>query len=355
MRTAQTEAMRRAIDLGKSQHPHPNPRVGAVILDETGRILAEGAHAGPGAPHAEVAAFNGLSGELPAGSTLVVTLEPCNHHGRTPPCTEAILTSGIGRVVVGAVDPDPRVAGQGIERLRAGGITVEAGLLSSEVEKSDPGYFHHRRTGRSFIILKTAITLDGQTAALDGSSQWITAEEARHDAQLLRASSDAVMVGAATIRADDPLLTVRLTGYPGPQPVAVVVGGGNALPAQARLWERVDTIVVATRPVDVPAETLLVSAGDDGFPDLGETAIALGERGLLTVMVEGGAGLAASLWGADLVDMGVTYLGGRLAGGRGMPMFSGRWATLADSRPVMISEARRIGPDVRVDWHPMRE
>ena len=231
------EWMRRAIDLARPTHPHPNPRVGAVVVSPRGRLLAEAAHKGPGAPHAEVAALQ-AAGTAAKRGTLFTTLEPCNHHARTPRCTDAILTSGVGRVVVGAPDPDARVAGAGIDSLRAAGVTVERSTIESEVYALDPGYFHHRRTGRPRVTLKLAATIDGQTAAEDGTSQWITDGATRADAHALRATSDAVMVGAGTLRADDPLLDVRTDGYDGHQPRPVVVGGREPLPPSARLYGR---------------------------------------------------------------------------------------------------------------------
>lgn len=351
---AETEAMRRAIRLAATHHPHPNPKVGAVVLDPAGRVISEGSHTGPGEPHAEQMALQGVSGPLPTGSTLIVTLEPCNHYGRTPPCTEAILAAGVTRVVVGARDPDP-ISADGIDHLRSHGIAVETGLLADEVEDADPAYFHHRRTGRALFILKTATTLDGQIAARDGTSQWITGEEAREDAHLLRARADAVMVGAGTLRADDPRLTVRLPHYSGRQPRAVVVSGRGPLPPIANVWDRDGTLVVATELVDLPVETVVVGKGQDGFPDLKQTAETLADRGLLEVLVEGGPHFASSLWRADLIDRGVAYLGGKLAGGVGMPMFASNWDTFSGSRAVRITSVRRLGPDVRIDWSPVRE
>ncbi len=346
--------MRRAIALGAAHHPHPNPRVGAVILGPGGEVLAEASHRGPGQPHAEQAALDQLGGRVPEGSTLVVSLEPCNHHARTPPCTDAVIGAGFARVVVGSLDPDQRVSGRGIERIKAAGIETEQGLLSEAVERSDPAYFHHRRAGRARLTVKTATTIDGQTAALDGSSRWITSPEARADAHLLRAESDAVMIGAGTLRLDNPRLDVRMPGFDGPQPVAVVVAGAGDLPPDQRIWGRADTLVLATRPIDVAAEVVVVGADDSGRPDPVAVAVALGERGLLAVLVEGGSRLLASLWKRDVVDAGVSYLGAMVAGGAGTPVFAGSWETLPDATRIVITEVRTVGTDVRVDWYPVR-
>lgn len=355
MNLGPVEAMRRAIGLASATRPHPNPRVGAVVLGPQGDALSEGAHIGPGNPHAERVALDALSEPVPADATLVVTLEPCNHHGLTPPCTDRILASGIRRVVVGTLDPDPRVAGTGVQRLRAAGMEVDVGVLAGEVEGADPAYFHHRRSGRAHITLKRAMTLDGQTAAVDGSSQWITGPAARDDSHRLRIQADAVLVGAETVRADDPLLTVRLPDYDGPQPPAVVVAGDGPLPGQARVWERPDTITVAAHVVDVPGEVITVDKDADGLPDLTQAAVALGERGLLGILVEGGARISSTLWERKIVDRGVTYVGAMVAGGAGIPMFAGRWESVTEGRKVEIVDATLLGADVRIDWVPVRE
>jgi diaminohydroxyphosphoribosylaminopyrimidine deaminase/5-amino-6-(5-phosphoribosylamino)uracil reductase len=260
---------------------------------------------------------------------MFVTLEPCNHTGRTPPCVPAIIAAGISRTVIGAIDPDPRVDGGGTDALRAEGIEVDVGVGSGE--EVDPGYFHHRRTGRPLITLKMAATLDGQTAALDGSSQWITSEEARADSHRLRAEADAVVVGAGTLRADDPLLDVRLPGYVGHQPQPVIVAGNQPLPTSARLWER-NPIVL------------------DGLSDLPAGIKSLANRGLLALLVEGGPKLAASLVEARLADRGILYLGGVLAGGTGRPLFDRPWPSLDAAKHVAIEKVTRLGPDLRIDF-----
>lgn len=343
--------MARAIALAAPQHPHPNPRVGAVLLDATDHIIGEGAHVGPGQAHAETVALSRLSPGAATGATLVVTLEPCDHHGRTPPCTEAIIAAGIRRVVIGAVDPDPGVSGRGVQRLREAGVEVEVGLMTGEVEALDPGYFHHRRRGRALTLVKIAMTLDGQIAPRDGVSRWITGEPARTDAHRLRAGADAVMVGAGTLRTDDPRLDVRLDDHRGPQPRPVVVKGLADLPAQAAIWER-DPLIVAAAPV-AGRDTIVVPADRDGKPQLEPALIELGERGILTVVVEGGATLLRSLWVEGLVDRGISYVAARIAGGAGLGMFAGEWTALVEARPVQIETITRLGPDLRIDWIPV--
>jgi diaminohydroxyphosphoribosylaminopyrimidine deaminase / 5-amino-6-(5-phosphoribosylamino)uracil reductase len=339
--------MAEAVELAERHRPHPNPRVGAIVVDHSGMIVGRGAHERPGTPHAEVHAL-AQSGPAAAGATMVVTLEPCNHHGRTPPCTEAIVEAGVQRVWVGALDPDPRVSGAGIERLRAAGVAVELVADGAAIESLDPGYFHHRRTGRSRVLHKAALTLDGQIAAVDGTSQWITGPDARADAHVLRASVDAVMVGTGTVYADDPRLDVRLPDYDGPQPRPVVIAGSRPLPTRAAIYDR-DPLVIATAPIQVPGELVIV-AGQGGRVDLAAALVATAEAGLLDVLVEGGAGVSASLWEAGLVDAGVWYLAGKIAGGIGRGVFDRPFGSIDDARRIEMTAISPIGPDIRVEW-----
>ncbi len=295
--------MERAELLAQRSNPHPNPRVGAVVITAAGETVGEGHHVELGQPHAEVLAL-AAAGERARGATLVVTLEPCNHQGRTPPCTEAILAAGLSGVLVGAVDPDQRVRGSGIDRLRAGGIEVE--VIDPPLISVDPAYFHHRRTGRPFVTLKLAATLDGQAAAADGSSRWITGEAARADAHRLRAEVDGVVVGSGTVRIDDPRLDVRLAGYTGRQPRPIVIAGSQPLPQSAHLWDR---------------DPLIIRPAEGGRVDLAIALGEMGEAGLLSVLVEGGPTLAGAFLASGLVDRGVLYLAGKLAGGVGRPLF----------------------------------
>lgn len=340
--------MERAESLARLSHPHPNPRVGAVLLDPGGNLIGEGHHIAPGQLHAEIVALQ-AAGDRARGATLWVTLEPCNHTGLTPPCTSAILAAGVTRVVVGAVDPDLRVGGAGIARLEDAGVAVEMG--SGAGEQVDPAYFHHRRTGRPLVTLKMAATLDGQTAAADGTSRWITSEEARADAHRVRIDSDAVVIGAGTLRADDPLLDARVPGYDGPQPRPVIIAGTQPLPTAAKIWQR-HPLVVSTTAIDGIEDVVVVDESEGGFPDLGSTMTALAGRGYLAVLVEGGAKLAASLFDAGLVDKGILYLGAVLATGTGRPIFDRPWPSLATARPISIERATQLGPDLRIDFTP---
>ncbi|MGH9150719.1 MAG: bifunctional diaminohydroxyphosphoribosylaminopyrimidine deaminase/5-amino-6-(5-phosphoribosylamino)uracil reductase RibD, partial [Acidimicrobiales bacterium] len=299
----------------------PNPWVGCVI--EPGGY--EGATQPPGGPHAEAVALAAASAGA-AGATLYVTLEPCAHHGRTPPCAEAIVAAGVARVVVGLEDPDPQVRGRGIALLRAAGVEVAAGVAGAEIERQLAPYLKHRRTGRPWVVLKVAATLDGRTAAPDGTSQWISGEASRADAHRLRAAADAALVGAGTVRADDPSLTVRLAE--GRDPVRVVLGRA---PAGARVH---------------PALEL--------GGDLGEVLDDLGRRGMLEVVVEGGATVAHDLHEAGLVDRYVLYLAPVLMGGDdGRPLFAGPGAaTLAAAWRGRIVGVERLGDDLKVELEP---
>jgi diaminohydroxyphosphoribosylaminopyrimidine deaminase/5-amino-6-(5-phosphoribosylamino)uracil reductase len=342
------ELMRRAVALAAGTNPHPNPRVGAIVLSPDGRVQAARAHAGPGAAHAEAAALE-EAGPAARGGTLIVTLEPCTHHGHTPPCADAVIDSGIARVVVGATDPDDRVSGAGVRRLSEAGIEVIAGVAAADVHAADPGYFHHRRTGRPRVTLKMAMTLDGQVAAADGTSQWITGREARADAHRLRASVDAVMIGAGTLRSDDPRLDVRLDGYDGPQPLPIVVAGSRPLPVRARLYLRNPLVYSPTDQLAVPDGVEVVSTGAADAVDLDLALKDLGARGVVDLLVEGGPTLAAALLHRGLADTIIVYVGSTLAGGTGVAPFAGVFSTIEAARPVQITNAQRLGADIRID------
>ena len=341
------EWMQRALAVAAGSRPHPNPRVGAVAVDPDGKIVAERAHAGPGREHAEAAALAAANDRI-RGGTMVVTLEPCVHVGRTPPCVHGLIAAGVKRVIVGATDPDARVAGKGIAELRTAGIEVLTGVLAEQVEEADPAYFHNRRTGRALVTLKVAATIDGQVAAADGTSKWITSPEAREDAHRLRAQADAVVVGAGTLRADDPRLSVRLEDYGGAQPIPVVVAGRKPLPVSARIYDRNPILFAPEAHPDLPVADPVIAWSPDGV-DLSAMLKALAGRGLLNLLVEGGPTLSAALLRAGLVDRLVLYLGARVGGGRGLAMFADTFSTLGASQPVEIREVRKIGPDVRID------
>jgi diaminohydroxyphosphoribosylaminopyrimidine deaminase/5-amino-6-(5-phosphoribosylamino)uracil reductase len=341
--------MRRAIGLTEATKPHPNPRVGAIVVDRAGEVAAERAHLEAGSAHAEAAAL-AAAGSAAFASTLVVTLEPCTHHGRTPPCAKAVIEAGVERVVVGALDPDPRVAGRGVAQLREAGIEVVTGIEESAVIANDPGYFHHRLTGRPLVTLKLAATLDGQAAAADLTSQWITGPEARRDAHELRADNDAVLVGIGTVIADDPHLDVRIEGYGGPQPRPIVVSGRRSLPSRAALAERdpiVFTCEEAAAEHDRGFHTVSMP-GSDGV-DLENAVKYLGSEDVLTLLIEGGPAIAGSALRAGIVDRVALYYGARLAAGTGLPAIAGTLETIGDTLDVSITGVTLLGPDFRVD------
>ncbi len=339
--------MRRAIATATASQPHPNPRVGAVVMTPAGEQIGAACHVSPGTPHAEILAL-AEAGSRARGATVVTTLEPCSHHGRTPPCADALIEAGVARVVVGATDPDVKVAGAGLAKLRAAGIQVDSGVAVDEVYALDPGYFHHRLTGLPRFRVKLAATLDGQLAAADGTSQWITSPEARQDGHHLRALADAVMVGAGTLRADAPALDVRRASFGARQPRPVAVAGETPLPDSRRLYAR-NPLIYAPAPINpIPDAETVVAAGTSGV-DLPTMAKDLAGRGLLEILVDGGPRLATSLLASGLVDQLTVYFGAKVAGGVGLPMFSAVFSTLDTATDVEILAVTKVGPDLRVD------
>lgn len=328
------ELMHAAIDAAIVTYPHPNPRVGCIIVTPEHDVLAVGACHGDGLAHAEANALDNLAHpERARGATAVVTLEPCSHHGRTPPCADALIEAGIAEVVIGALDPDPRVSGRGVARLEAAGVKVRVGVAEAAVVASDPGYFHHRTTGLPLVTLKMASTLDGQAAASDGTSQWITGESARADGHRLRSEHDVILTGSGTILADDPALTVRLEGYGGPQPRPVVLVGDRPLRADVQVMQRDPLIYGADEPGPVAIDAVLKD---------------LGARGVLSVLVEAGPSLSRSFLDANAVDTIVWYLGAKLAAGTGHPAIGGTFDTLTDAVDLTISDVTWFGPDLRI-------
>ena len=305
----------------------PNPWVGCVLVAADGSVVA-GATEPPGGRHAERVALDAAAaaGIDTVGATAYVTLEPCSHHGRTPPCADALVAAGITRVVVAVTDPDPRVSGNGLGRLRAAGIDVTAEVLADEVSEQLAPYLHHRRTGRPFVVLKVGATLDGRIAAADGTSQWITGIEARTAAHQLRADSDAIVVGAGTVRADDPSLTTRLVD--GPSPRRIVLGRA---PAKAKVHPCTEYC--------------------GPLPDLLDR---LGTEGVLQLMVEGGATVAAAFHRDGLVDRYVLHLAPAVMGdgasawpGVTTPSIDRLWR--GRTRAV-----RQLGDDVEIVVEPER-
>jgi diaminohydroxyphosphoribosylaminopyrimidine deaminase / 5-amino-6-(5-phosphoribosylamino)uracil reductase len=342
--------MRRALDLARRGWGavSPNPMVGAVVLRDR-EVVGEGWYRGPkGEPHAEIHALR-QAGDAARGSTLVCTLEPCDHQASTPPCTHALIQAGIARVVVATRDPNPMVDGRGIERLRRAGIEVETGVLEHEAIALNVAFERHARTGRPFVVLKMASSLDGKTAARDGSSRWITGEAARADVHRLRAWSDAIVVGSSTAIADDPHLTVR-----GPQaasarrPLRVVVDSSGRVPPTLHLFDDAAATLVATTDrapgarIDewtaAGAQVALLDRDADGRVCLTSLVDELGKRDVQGLLLEGGPSLAWSAVREGLVDRIVCYLAPLLVGGSTAP------TVLAGSGFAPIGDALRLGP-----------
>ncbi len=335
----------------------PNPAVGAVVVGDN-RLIARGATQPGGRPHAERVALD-RAGPAARGATLYVTLEPCSHHGHTPPCVDAVIAAGIARVVIAAEDPDPRVDGRGIQQLRAAGIAVEVGVCRDEAEALNAGFFSRIRRGRPLTTLKLATSLDGRIAAHTGVSKWITGPEALARAHLGRAQHDAVLVGATTALTDDPELTCRLPGLQHRSPVRIVADGRLRLPlthklvATARTWP---TWLVTRQ--DAPSqrlaafeaagmEILCVPPGREGGVDPDAVVQALAKRGITRLMIEGGGQIAASFIAADLVDRVDWYRAPIILGGDGAPAVAGLDIDRPDAAPRFVRVAiETLGHDV---------
>ncbi len=314
-----------------------NPQVGAVILSPAGDVLAEGWHRGAGTSHAEIDALSKLAPGEARGATAVVTLEPCNHHGRTGPCAEALLAAGVTRVVYAIGDPGPESSGGG-ERLRAGGVDVEAGILADEATALLASWLAVQRLGRPHVTVKWAQSLDGRAAASDGTSQWITGPVARADVHRRRAESDAIVVGTGTVLADDPALTARAAdGSLLPhQPVPVVIGE-TSTPDAAALRSHPE------RPLFYPTRDLPAVLED------------LRARGIHRVFVEGGPTLASAFVGANLADEVLAYVAPVLLGGHRLALTDVGVTTIADARRLAVTSVETLGDDLLVVAHPAAE
>jgi diaminohydroxyphosphoribosylaminopyrimidine deaminase/5-amino-6-(5-phosphoribosylamino)uracil reductase len=341
----------------------PNPLVGAVVVRDD-EVVGEGWHARAGEAHAEVRAL-GAAGDAARGSTLFVTLEPCNHHGRTPPCVEAVIGAGVARVVVGTLDPDRRMRGRSVEMLRGAGIDVEV-LDDPASERQNEQFFHRMRTGRPFVHVKLATTLDGRIAAAGGDSKWVTGEAARRRAHELRAEAGAVLVGAGTVRADDPTLTAR--GLPEDPPAVTRVvldprlttGPDSEL---ARTASKAPLIVFAgaeapdrrAQPLrDVGADVVVAPMAEGGM-DLPFVLDELGRRGVRGVLVEGGGETATGFVEGGLAQKLTLFYAPKLIGSEGVPMIGALRATrMAEALQFRVSEVEKVGEDVAVTLYPAR-
>ncbi len=350
---ADITAMRRAIELAARGlgSTSPNPVVGCVVTDASGQVVGEGHHERAGGPHAEIHALR-AAGERARGGTAYVTLEPCNHTGRTGPCAQALIDAGVSRVVYAVGDPNPQATGGG-DTLRAAGVRTGAGLLADEAEAGNIAWLTSVRLGRPYVLWKYAATLDGRIAAADGTSRWITSPESRADVHRLRAEADAVVVGAGTARADDPHLAVRGIAD-AVQPLRVVVDTeGTAVKPGARvLDDTAPTLIAVADDVtgDLPDVVHLPRAGRGlSVPAL---LAALHERGIRSVLLEGGPTLAGSFVAAGAVDKVVGYLAPALLGAGSAVLGDAGIPTMARALRLDVVEAVRIGPDLRITATP---
>ena len=351
------EMMARALRAGRRGRPSPNPHVGAVVA-RGAEVIATGYHRRAGEAHAEAMAL-ARAGRRARGATLYVTLEPCNHFGRTPPCTDAILAAGVRRVVVGCADPAPHVAGAA-RKLRRSGIAVEVGVLRERAEALVADFAKHHTTGLPFVTLKAAVTLDGRIATRTGDSRWITGERARREAHRMRDRSDAILVGVGTVLADDPHLTVRLVR--GRDPLRVVLDTHLRTPPRAHVLGRRSAArtVILHGPSAKPArrrrlaaagaELVEVRAGRDGRVDLRAALRELGRRDVVRLLVEGGAGVHGALLDAGLADRAVVFVAPRILGDeRAVPLAAGRGVDrVAGAWRLRSPEVRRLGDDLLV-------
>lgn len=341
--------------------PHPNPRVGCVITRGQ-NILGRGRHEYAGGEHAEIAALRDAREDV-KGTTAYITLEPCSHHGRTPPCTEALLSAGVSRIVVASADPNPQVNGQGLKELRNAGLAVETGLMAGEAEVLNPGFFMRMRKGRPWVRVKTAISMDGRTALGNGDSKWISSEVSRRDVQKWRARSSAVLTGIGTVLADNPAMTVRPDNSrhgqdgqaPGRQPLRVIADSRWRTPVGSAILADPATVIIAgTRDVAVPPELEATGAQCISLPAIaGRTDLVallrrLAEMELNEIQVEAGGRLCGSLLKDRLVDELLIYQAPHLLGAGGPGPFTSTPLESMDQRThLKLLETRRFGNDWR--------
>jgi diaminohydroxyphosphoribosylaminopyrimidine deaminase/5-amino-6-(5-phosphoribosylamino)uracil reductase len=359
--------MARAVELTErgARTSQPNPAVGCVLTRD-GQIIAEGFHERAGGPHAEAAALRALPNEAAAaGATAYVTLEPCSHHGRTPPCSDALIRAKVARLVYAIDDPNPEVAGRGAEALRRVGIEVAKGLMAAEAEEAHAGYLMRRRAGRPFVRVKVGMSLDGRTALADGSSKWITGEAAREDVQQWRARSAAVLTGVGTVLADDPRLDVRISGT-WRQPLRVVLDRNLRTPATARLFDVDPKPVIFTASTETSRITEITGRGAqiermvssphpaaNGAAPLRAVLARLGEMAINEVLVEAGPTLTGALVQYSLVDELLLYIAPKLMGPQARPLFDLPPLTdLQQEQRFRIIDQRQIGEDLRLRLRP---
>ena len=336
----------------------PNPRVGCVLVKD-GVVVGEGWHERAGEPHAEVHALR-AAGDKARGATAYVTLEPCSHHGRTPPCADALIAAGVTRAIAALQDPNPQVAGSGLARLQAAGIEAQSGLLSAEAENLNPGFISRMRRGRPFVRCKLAMSLDGRTAMASGESKWITGPDARADVQRLRARSSAVLTGIGTVLADDPGMTVRLEGATR-QPLRVVLDHQLRTPPTAKIVRgQGDCLVIGINAAEAPREALLAAGAQIVLLEpqptrmtLQDVLLVLAARECNEVLLEAGATLSGAMLQAGLIDELVIYMAPHLLGdgARGLLHLPGL-ERMAQKIALKIEDIRKVGQDWRITAVP---
>ncbi|MCM3764307.1 bifunctional diaminohydroxyphosphoribosylaminopyrimidine deaminase/5-amino-6-(5-phosphoribosylamino)uracil reductase RibD [Neobacillus niacini] len=337
----------------------PNPVVGAVVVKDN-QIIGMGAHLKAGEPHAEVHALH-MAGDKAKGATLYVTLEPCSHFGRTPPCSDLVTKTGIKKVFVATTDPNPQVGGQGIERMKRAGIEVEVGLLQEEARELNKVFFYNIRTGLPYVTLKSAVSLDGKTATVTGESMWITGEAARADVHQFRHRHDAILVGVNTVLKDNPSLTTRLPAG-GRNPIRIILDTKLRTPLDANVItdNQAPTWIITGADVDANREAAFRKSGihilkmDTKQISIKEMLKALGQRGISTLFVEGGAEVHGSFLKERAFQQIIAYIAPKLIGGKGAPTsFGGEGiANIAEVVDLTIKQVGMIGPDIRIIAEP---
>lgn len=368
--TADREWMSRALMLAERGvfTTEPNPRVGCVLVADD-QVVGEGWHVRAGEGHAEVNAL-AQAGDRARGATAYVTLEPCSHFGRTPPCAEALVKAGVRRVVAAMQDPNPLVAGNGLNRLREAGIEVSCGLLEAQAQAVNPGFIKRMQQGLPWVRVKLAMSLDGRTAMASGESKWITGPAARADVQRLRARSGAVVSGADSVLLDDSALTVRASelGLPedeaasaaARQPLRVLIDSLRRVPLDQRFFRETGPTLVISTSAEQAADDyravgseLLAVPGADGKVDLLAVLQTLAGRGCNEVLVEAGAGLSGAFWRAGLVDELIVYMAPRLLGSQARPLMQLPFESMSEAMDVDIVDMRAIGQDWRIIARPI--
>ena len=351
--------MKRALELAENGvgKTSPNPLVGTVIV-KNGKIIGEGWHERFGQAHAEVNAVNNASESIES-ATVYVTLEPCCHYGKTPPCTELLIEKKVGRVVIGTLDPNPQVAGKGAARLREAGIQVSIGILEQECQKQNEVFFHFMKTHRPFVVMKSAMSLDGKIAAPSGESKWITEEEARQDVQLLRNRYSAIMVGVGTVITDDPELTCRMEG--GRNPVRIILDSGLRTPLSSKVLtdqkENPTWIVCTERASEERAKQVKALGAEvircrsrNNQIDLADLMEKLGQRSIDSILLEGGGTVNDSALKQGIVNKIILYVAPKIIGGETSRTFVGGQGItrLSQAYPLQIESMERIGEDLKI-------